>query len=217
MVQNRVALALPLLPSEVQAQGITVRKKSPDQLMIVSFYSNDKSYIDRDLSNFALINLKDEILRVPGVADVGIMGERDYSIRIWLDPRKLAARGMTAMDVATAVKNQSIVAAPGQTGQPPASLGQTSQLPINILARLQYTRTIRRHHHQGRCASPQPGWSVRGLSRQRERHLFVQPDQCRANQRFHTSKQRQQYERFFLVVEQQLFERRCCEQRRCEQ
>jgi multidrug efflux pump len=136
MVQNRVALALPLLPSEVQAQGITVRKKSPDQLMIVSFYSNDKTYIDRDLSNFALINLKDEILRVSGVADVAIMGERDYSIRIWLDPRKLAARGMTAMDVATAVKNQSIVAAPGQTGQPPASLGQTSQLPIDILARL---------------------------------------------------------------------------------
>ncbi len=136
MVQNRVALALPLLPSEVQAQGITVRKKSPDQLMIVSFYSNDPNYIDRDLSNFALINLKDEILRVPGVADVGIMGERDYAIRVWLDPRKLASRGMTAMDVATAVKNQSIQAAPGQTGQPPASLRQTSQLPIDVLARL---------------------------------------------------------------------------------
>src|SRR6202166_4609144 len=93
MVQNRVTLAMPLLPSSVQNQGITIRKKSPDQLMIVSFYSSDPNYIDRDLSNFALINLKDELLRVPGVSDVGIMGERDYAIRIWLDPRKLASRG----------------------------------------------------------------------------------------------------------------------------
>jgi multidrug efflux pump len=136
MVQNRVALALPLLPSQVQAQGITVRKRSPDQLMIVSFYSNDPQYIDRDLSNFALVNLKDEILRVPGVSDVGIMGERDYAIRIWLDPRKLASRGMTAMDVAAAVRGQSIQAAPGQTGQPPTSVRQSSQLPIEILGRL---------------------------------------------------------------------------------
>jgi multidrug efflux pump len=135
MVQNRVALALPLLPTEVQAQGITVRKKSPDQLMIVSFYSSDPNFIDRDLSNFALINLKDELLRVPGVSDVSIMGERDYSIRIWLDPRKLAARGMTAMDVDSAVRNQSIQAAAGQTGQPPGPVRQTSQLPIDILGR----------------------------------------------------------------------------------
>src|SRR5271167_3705515 len=131
MVQNRVALALPLLPSEVQAQGITVRKKSPDRLMIVSFYSTDPNYIDRDLSNFALINLKDELLRVPGVSDVGIMGERDYAIRIWLDPRKLASRGMTAMDVASAVRGQNIQAAAGQTGQPPGPKHQTSQLPMN--------------------------------------------------------------------------------------
>ncbi|HEV3085146.1 MAG TPA: efflux RND transporter permease subunit, partial [Gemmataceae bacterium] len=84
----------------------------------------------------ALINLKDELLRVPGVSDVGIMGERDYAIRIWLDPRKLASRGMTAQDVASAVRNQSIQAAAGQTGQPPTSVRQTSQLPIEILGRL---------------------------------------------------------------------------------
>jgi multidrug efflux pump len=136
MVQNRVALALPLLPTQVQNQGITVRKKSPDQLMIVSFYSTDPTYIDRDLSNFALINLKDELLRVPGVSDVGIMGQRDYSIRIWLDPQRLASRGMTAMDVSNAVRTQNIQAAAGQTGQPPASTGQSSQLPIDTLGRL---------------------------------------------------------------------------------
>ena len=116
--------------------GNPVRKKSPEQLMIISFYSSDERYIDRDLSNFALINLKDELLRVDGVSDVSIMGERDYAIRIWLDPRKLASRGMTAMDVAGAVRNQRIQAAPGQTGQPPASVRQTSQLPIDILGRL---------------------------------------------------------------------------------
>src|SRR5204862_4099068 len=119
---------------QVQAAGFNGRKKSPDQFMIGSFYSSDPNYIDRDLSNFALINLKDELLRVPGVSDVGIMGQRDYSIRIWLDPRKLAARGMTAMDVASAVRSQSIQAAAGQTGQPPTSVRQNSQLPIDILA-----------------------------------------------------------------------------------
>ncbi len=136
MVQNRVALALPLLPTQVQSQGITVRKKSPDQLMIVSFYSSDPQFIDRDLSNFVLINLKDELLRVEGVSDVGIMGERDYSIRIWLDPRRLASRGMTAMDVAAAIRSQSIPVAAGQTGQPPRPPRPTGQLPIDALGRL---------------------------------------------------------------------------------
>jgi multidrug efflux pump len=136
MVQNRVALALPLLPTQVQSQGITVRKKSPDQLMIVSFYSSDPHFIDRDLSNFVLINLKDELLRVEGVSDVGIMGERDYSVRVWLDARRLAARGMTAMDVASAIRAQSIPTAAGQVGQPPVPVRQMSQLPIDALGRL---------------------------------------------------------------------------------
>src|SRR5579871_5968055 len=83
MVQNRVALALPLLPSSVQGQGITIRKKTPDQLMIISLYTTDPSYTNVDMSNFALINLKDELLRVDGVADVSIMGEKDFSIRVW--------------------------------------------------------------------------------------------------------------------------------------
>src|SRR5438067_1709430 len=86
MVQNRVALAMPLLPTPVQNQGITIRKKTPDMLMIVNFVSPDGRYDDLYLSNFALINIKDEILRVEGVSDVGIMGQRDYAIRVWLDP-----------------------------------------------------------------------------------------------------------------------------------
>src|SRR5258708_31753380 len=96
MVQNRVALAMPLLPTPVQNQGITIRKKTPDILMIVNFISPGGRYDDITLSNFALINVKDELLRVDGVSDVGILGERDYAIRAWLDPQKLAARNMTA-------------------------------------------------------------------------------------------------------------------------
>jgi multidrug efflux pump len=135
MVQNRVQLAMPLLPSSVQNQGITIRKKTPDQLMIISLYTTDKNYTNIDLSNFALINLKDELLRVDGVSDVSIMGEKDFSIRVWLDPQKLAARNLTAIDVANAVRSQSVPAAAGQIGQPPAPKGQLLQLPIDMLSR----------------------------------------------------------------------------------
>jgi multidrug efflux pump len=137
MVQNRVTLAMPLLPSSVQNQGITVRKKTPDMLMIISLYTTDPRFTNIDLSNFALINLRDELLRVDGVSDVNIMGEKDFSIRVWLDPQKLAARNLTAIDVANAIRSQSIQAAPGQVGQPPAPRKQTRQLPIHTLGRLQ--------------------------------------------------------------------------------
>jgi multidrug efflux pump len=136
MVQNRVALAMPLLPTPVQKQGITIRKKTPDILMIVNFISRDERYNDIYLSNFALINVKDELLRVDGVSDVGIFGERDYSIRTWLDPQMLAAGKMTATDVANAVRTQNIEAAMGQIGQPPIRAGQAFQLPIDTLGRL---------------------------------------------------------------------------------
>src|SRR5499427_9645292 len=89
MVQNRVALAMPQLPTEVQNQGITIRKKTPDILMIVNFFSPDGRYDDIYLSNFATINVRDELLRVDGVSDITYQGQRDYSIRAWLDPQKL--------------------------------------------------------------------------------------------------------------------------------
>src|SRR6516162_4371175 len=136
MVQNRVTLAMPLLPTPVQRQGITIRKRTPDILMIVNFTSPDSRYDEVYLSNFVLINVRDELLRVDGVADVNILGERDYSIRIWLDPQKLAARNMTAVDVANAIRNQNIEAAPGQIGQPPSRRTQPFQFPIDTLARL---------------------------------------------------------------------------------
>ena len=91
MVQNRVMLAMPQLPTPVQNQGITIRKKTPDILMIVNLISPDERYNDIYLSNYATINLRDELLRVPGVSDITYQEQRDYSIRIWLDPQKLAA------------------------------------------------------------------------------------------------------------------------------
>ena len=120
MVQNRVALAMPQLPPEVQNQGITIRKKTPDILMIVNFFSPDGRYDDIYLSNFATIYVKDELLRVYGVSDINYMGQRDYSIRAWLDPQKLASRSMTAMDVANAIRSENLDAPAGQIGQPPA-------------------------------------------------------------------------------------------------
>src|SRR5215813_4800012 len=135
-VQNRVALAMPQLPTQVQNQGITIRKKTPDMLMIVNLFSPDGRYNDIYLSNFATIYVKDELLRVYGVSDVNYMGQRDYSIRAWLDPQKLASRGMTAMDVASAIRSENIDAPSGRIGQPPASRGQPFQLPVDALGRL---------------------------------------------------------------------------------
>src|SRR6476660_851868 len=87
MVQNRVALAMPQLPTEVQNQGITIRKKTPDILMIVNFFSPDGRYDDIYLSNYATINVRDQLLRVEGVSDITYQGQRDYSVRVWLDPQ----------------------------------------------------------------------------------------------------------------------------------
>src|SRR5215471_11214722 len=120
MVQNRVALAMPQLPTEVQKQGITIRKRTPDILMMVSFFSPDDRYDSIYLSNYATVNVKDELLRVWGVSDISYQGQRDYSIRAWLDPQKLAARNMTALDVVDAIRRQNLDVPAGQIGQAPA-------------------------------------------------------------------------------------------------
>jgi multidrug efflux pump len=136
MVQNRVALAMPQLPTQVQNQGITIRKKTPDILMIVNFYSTDDRYDDIYLSNFATIYVKDELLRVRGVSDINYMGQRDYSVRVWLDPQKLASRNMTAMDVASAIRSENVDAPAGQVGQMPSSRQHPFQIPVDTLGRL---------------------------------------------------------------------------------
>jgi multidrug efflux pump len=136
MVQNRVMLAMPQLPSEVQLQGITVRKKTPDILQVINFTSPNGRYDIIYLSNFATINVRDELLRIDGVSDINVFGQRDYSMRAWLDPQKLAARGVAASDVANALRSQNKEAAPGRIGMPPGGRGRAFQFPLDTKGRL---------------------------------------------------------------------------------
>jgi hydrophobe/amphiphile efflux-1 (HAE1) family protein len=140
LVENRVSQALPLLPSEVQIQGVTTKKRSPSIQLAVSLISPDGRYDDLYLSNYATIQLRDELLRVAGVGDIVIFGERDYSMRIWLDPDRLATRQLTAVDVVNAVRSQNVQVAAGQVGQEPVPPGQQLQLPMTAQGRLETTR-----------------------------------------------------------------------------
>ena len=136
LVQNRVSLALPVIPALVQNEGINVRKMSPNTMMIVNLISPDGRYDDIFLSNYATIYLRDELGRLPGVAAINYIGQRDYSLRAWLDPDKLAAVGLAAADVVTAISQQNLQVAAGQIGQEPVPRGQQYQLTINTLGRL---------------------------------------------------------------------------------
>ncbi len=136
MVQNRVALAMPQLPESVQRQGLTIKKKSPDILLVINFYSPDGRYDDLYLSNYATINVKDEIFRLEGVSDIVILGQRDYSIRSWLDPELLASRNILASEAALAIQTQSVQMPGGQIGQPPQRRSPAFQQPLSALDRL---------------------------------------------------------------------------------
>jgi multidrug efflux pump len=136
LVQNRVSLALPVIPALVQNEGINVKKISPNTMMIVNLISPDKRYDDIFLSNYATIYIRDELGRLPGVAGITYFGQRDYSLRAWLDPDKLATLGISAADVVTAISQQNIQVAAGQIGQQPVPKGQQFQLTINTLGRL---------------------------------------------------------------------------------
>jgi multidrug efflux pump subunit AcrB len=136
LVQNRVSLALPVIPALVQNEGITVKKMSPSTLLIVNLVSPDNSQDATFLSNYATINVKDELGRLEGVAGITYLGQRDYSLRAWLDPDRLAALKLSAMDVVTAIARQNIQVAAGQIGQPPADPAQQFQLTINTKGRL---------------------------------------------------------------------------------
>ncbi len=136
LVQNRVSLALPVIPLLVQNEGITVKKMSPNTLMIVNLVSPDNRFDNIYLSNYATIYVKDELGRLPGVAGITYLGQRDYSLRAWLNPDKLAALNMSAFDVVTSIAQQNIQVAAGQIGQQPVPRGQQFQLTINTLGRL---------------------------------------------------------------------------------
>jgi multidrug efflux pump subunit AcrB len=139
LVQNRVSLAQPILPDLVKRRGISVKKKSPNVLLMVNLYSPDDSRDSLYLSNFATIQIRDELARVQGVGDVTYLGQRDYSMRLWLDPQKLAAYGLNPADVIAAVNAQNIQVAAGQIGQPPTPGGQVFQYTMTTLGRLENT------------------------------------------------------------------------------
>src|SRR6516165_7977699 len=136
LVQNRESLAEPILPDLVKRRGISVKKKSSNVLMIVNLFSTDGSRTSLELSNYATIQIRDELSRLPGVGDITYLGQRDYSMRLWLDPQKMASYGLNASDVINAVQAQNIQVAAGQIGQPPTKSGQVSQYIINTLGRL---------------------------------------------------------------------------------
>ncbi|MBV4552087.1 efflux RND transporter permease subunit [Pseudomonas sp. SWRI102] len=135
-VQNRVTRTEPKLPEEVTRIGITVDKASPDLTMVVHLTSPDQRYDMLYLSNYALLNIKDELARLGGVGDVQLFGMGDYSLRVWLDPNKTASRNLTATDVVTAIREQNRQVAAGALGAPPAPNAQAFQLSVNTQGRL---------------------------------------------------------------------------------
>jgi multidrug efflux pump len=161
LVQNRVAVAQPLLPDLVVRKGVSVKKKSPTVLMIVNLSSDvdpvthkfvrDNLY----LSNYATIQLRDELARLHGVGDITYLGQRDYSMRLWLEPDKMRRLGLSAGDVVAAIQAQNIQVAAGQIGQPPVPGGQVFQYTMTTLGRLtdpeQFEQIMLKNDNQGRA------------------------------------------------------------------
>ncbi len=142
LVQNRVAIAEPTLPDVVQTIGVAVKKRSPDVLLAINLYSDDNPETGRPrydslyLSNYATVQVKDAIARVESVGDVAILGQQDYSMRVWLDPDKLQSRNLTAGDVIRVLREQNVQVAAGRIGQPPVPTGQDFQYTMSTLGRL---------------------------------------------------------------------------------
>jgi HAE1 family hydrophobic/amphiphilic exporter-1 len=140
LVQNLVNSAQAQLPGVVQQQAVTVRKVSPNILLVVSLYSDDDRFDEVFLSNYAVINLQNPLARLPGIGQVRVFGAGPYSMRIWLDPKRLQTFGLTTADVLAAVQDQNVQVAAGQLGAPPVPRDQPFQFTINALGRLSDVR-----------------------------------------------------------------------------
>src|SRR5687767_2657193 len=136
LVQNRVAQAEPRLPSEVRTLGITTIKSAPDLTMVVHLVSPNDRYDMTYLRNYALLHVKDRLARVDGVGSVQLFGSGDYSMRVWLDPQKVAERGLSASDIVRAIREQNVQAAAGIVGASPSVPGIDVQMSINAQGRL---------------------------------------------------------------------------------
>jgi multidrug efflux pump len=136
LVQNRVNLATPSLPSEVKQTGVSVKKRSPSILLVVNLISPDDSRSQLYLSNYASIQLRNELVRIPGVGDIGFLGQLDYSMRVWLDPTRMSTLGITATDVMQSLREQNIQVAAGSLGREPMLPGQAFQYSLSTKGRL---------------------------------------------------------------------------------
>ena len=140
LVQNRVSSALSQLPQSVQNQGVTVQKRSTAILLFVTLTSPQETYDSLFLSNYATINIRDELSRLPGVGNVNVFGAGQYSMRVWLDPNKLQVRSLMPQDIISAIQQQSQQVTAGQVGMPPTPAGQAFQYTLNVNGRLDDTR-----------------------------------------------------------------------------
>jgi hydrophobe/amphiphile efflux-1 (HAE1) family protein len=155
LVQNRVAVADPRLPQEVRDIGVTVRKASPDFMLAVQVYSPDKSKDYAYVANYATLEVRERLLRIQGVGDIALRGARDYAMRIWIDPDRAAARGLTVEDITQAIASHNVQVAAGAVGGPPFAAGGTAyQLNVEALGRLttpqQFSEIIVRSDPGGR-------------------------------------------------------------------
>ncbi|MBO9135346.1 efflux RND transporter permease subunit [Rhizobium sp. B230/85] len=143
LTQNRVAIALPRLPPEVQRLGVTTQKSSPDLMMVIHILSPSGRYDQLYTSNYARNRIRDQLVRLQGVGDVQIFGERQYSMRVWLDPEKLSAYGMTATDVVNAMRDQNVQVSGGSIGGPPADKDNAFNYTVRTDGRFSDTRQFR--------------------------------------------------------------------------
>ena len=143
LVQNRVAIATPRLPEEVRRLGITTRKSSPDLMMVVHMLSPDESYDQLYISNYAQLRVREQLLRLDGVGDIRIFGSREYSLRVWLDPEKLSAYGLTGGDVVRALQEQNVQVSGGALGQEPVQRDNAFQLVVTTQGRFEDLRQFR--------------------------------------------------------------------------
>ena len=160
LVQNRVAVAVPRLPEEVQRLGVVTKKTSPEFLMVVNLVSPDASLDRGYVSNYALTRIRDRLARIDGVGDVQLFGSRDYAMRVWIDPGRAAALNLTAGDIVAALRAQNVQVAAGTLGQPPYDQRQRLPAqrrdagPADRSAAVRRRRDPHRSPTAARCASP---------------------------------------------------------------
>src|SRR6187399_1223941 len=135
-VQNRVSQALAKLPEEVRRLGVTTVKQSPDLTLVVHLFSPNGRYDEVYLRNYATLQVKDVLARIPGAGDVEVFGSGDYAMRIWLDPDKIAARNLTASDIVGAIREQNVQVAAGAVGQQPVGQPVNFEMQVNVKGRL---------------------------------------------------------------------------------